>query len=67
MIPCMKMKEKFMFVALVLLPLSLAGMAFSYFTGMLNAMFFWMGLAFLSFLAIGVLHDPHKQRVTGRA
>ena len=55
----MKLKEKILSVALVLLPVSLIGMAFSYFMGKYHAMFFWGLLAALSFIATAALHIPH--------
>lgn len=56
----MKLKEKILSVALVLLPISLIGMAFSYFTGKYHAMFFWGGLVGISFIVFCALQDPHN-------
>lgn len=56
----MKMKEKILSLALVLLPLSLIGMAFSYFTGKYHAMFFWGILVSITFIAVGVMPSPHR-------
>ena len=56
----MKMKEKILSLALVLLPLSLIGMAFSYFTGKYHAMFFWGILVSIAFIAVGVMPSPHR-------
>lgn len=57
----MKLKEKILSVALVLLPVSLIGMAFSYFTAKYHAMFFWGILVFITFIAVGVIPSPHRR------
>lgn len=57
----MKLKEKTLSVALVLLPVSLIGMAFSYFMGKYYAMFFWGILASITFIAVGVIPSPHRR------
>ena len=56
----MKMKERILSVALVLLPLSLIGMAFSYFMGKYHAMFFWGILVVISFVVFCTLQNPHN-------
>ncbi|SEF47908.1 hypothetical protein SAMN05216354_0606 [Xylanibacter ruminicola] len=56
----MKLKERILSVALVLLPVSLIGMAFSYFMGRYHAMFFWGVLVGISFIVFCALQNPHN-------
>lgn len=62
----MKLKEIIISVALVLLPVSLIGMAISYFMKSYHAMFFWGILVSLSFIIACVLPSPHKARTGNR-
>lgn len=57
----MKLKEIIISVALVLLPVSLIGMAISYFMGKYYAMFFWGILVSITFIAVGVMPSPHRR------
>ncbi len=57
----MKLKEMFVSVALVMLPVSLVGMALSCFTERWYAMWFWSILLALAFVTVCILASPHRR------
>ena len=60
MLIIMKLRERIISVALVLLFVSFVGMAFSYFKESYHAMYFWGIITSLSFMVVSVLPNPHK-------
>ena len=56
----MKLKDKIFLGALVLMPISLIGIFFSYFIEYLYAMCFWGILLLLSATVYVILMEPHK-------